>query len=44
MDVIAPVDLRGTIILLNLTFKWKGGVVLTGSIEIQPVYPAEQPK
>lgn len=38
MNVTAPIDLRGTVLLINLKV---GPVSVTGSIEIQPVYPKE---
>ncbi len=46
MDLtVAPPDLRGTVILINLTLKLtREGLSAHGTLEIQPTYPKpEQP-
>lgn len=42
MEVTAPIDLRGTAVLLDLRVGWKDGkLTLTGRVEIHPVYADE---
>jgi len=44
MEIVSPIDLSGTVLLLDLRLSLKRGVLaLSGSIEIQPVLPKEEP-
>jgi hypothetical protein len=41
MEITAPIDLRGTAVLLDVRIKLESGVLhLTGRIEVHPVLPA----
>ena len=41
MEVTAPIDLRGTVLILNLKLRWQAGsLLLTGTVEISPTLPA----
>lgn len=40
MEVTAPIDLRGTVLIVNLRIQWSaGGVAVNGTVEIQPTLP-----